>query len=92
MFSVPRPLFIEESGLRHFLSQEGVGVELSRASYESGEWADAIEEAWLRGRARKARKRVEGERGKRKEEGKTMAEGIVEWVGKWKQAAGLLDQ
>lgn len=75
---VPRPLFIEEFGLRLLLNQEGVGVELSRSSYESGEWAAAIEEAWQNGKERKARKREEGETGKRKAEGREMAKGIVE--------------
>ncbi|THH29917.1 hypothetical protein EUX98_g4266 [Antrodiella citrinella] len=83
---VPRPLFIEEFGLRLLLQQEGVGVELSRASYESGEWASAIEEAWQKGRARKAEKREEGETGKRREEGRVMAETIVQWIEEWKKA------
>jgi len=86
---VPRPLFIEEFGLRLLLQQEGVGIELSRASYESGEWANAIEEAWLKGRERKARKRREGETGRRKQEGRVMAQTIVDWVGKWKEAVHL---
>ncbi|TCD72001.1 hypothetical protein EIP91_000133 [Steccherinum ochraceum] len=83
---VPRPLFIEEFGLRLLLNQEGVGVELSRSSYESGEWAAAIEEAWQKGKERKARKREEGETGKRKTEGREMAKGIVDWVEKWYKA------
>lgn len=84
--AVPRPLFIEEFGLRLLLEQEGTGVELSRSSYESGEWAAAIDEAWHAGKARKAAKRKQGETGKRKEEGRKMAQEIVEWVGRWKEA------
>ncbi|KAH9902735.1 hypothetical protein C8Q73DRAFT_750066 [Cubamyces lactineus] len=81
---VPRPLFIEEHGLRLFLEREGVGVELSRAQYEQGEWANAIETAWHAGRAAKMRKRAEGETGKRMEEGARMAREIVEWAESWK--------
>ncbi|KAK2460945.1 hypothetical protein APHAL10511_007415 [Amanita phalloides] len=54
---VSRPLFIEEHGLRLLLEKEGVGMELSRTCYEGGDWADAIEQAWILGRERKAKKR-----------------------------------
>ncbi|KAI0663898.1 hypothetical protein C8Q70DRAFT_906830 [Cubamyces menziesii] len=81
---VPRPLFIEEHGLRLFLEREGVGIELSRAQYEQGEWADAIEAAWRAGRAAKMRKRAEGDPGIWKEEGAGMAREVVEWVERWK--------
>lgn len=54
---VSRPLFIEEHGLRMYLNQEGVGVELSRAGYESGEWAKSIQEAYCKGREIKEAKR-----------------------------------
>jgi len=77
---VSRPLFIEEHGLRLLLDTEGVGVELSRTSYEVGEWADAVEEAWLKGKDKKANKRKEGETCKRKEEGRVMATQLVDWV------------
>ncbi|KAI0682663.1 hypothetical protein C8T65DRAFT_750271, partial [Cerioporus squamosus] len=80
---VPRPLFIEEHGLRLYLEQEGVGVELSRTQYELGEWADAVEEAYNKGREAKARKRKVGDTGKRKEEGREMAQYVVDWVGRW---------
>ncbi|KAI0326951.1 hypothetical protein GY45DRAFT_1309622 [Cubamyces sp. BRFM 1775] len=86
---VPRPLFIEEHGLRLFLEREGVGVELSRAQYELGEWAGAVEAAWQAGRAAKMRKRAEGETGRRMEEGGRMAREVVEWVERWK--AGVAD-
>lgn len=58
---VSRPLFIEEHGLRLLLEQEGVGVELSRQSYEAGDWASAVEEAFARGEDMKARKRKYGD-------------------------------
>lgn len=81
---VPRPLFIEEHGLRMLLERDGVGVELSRTAYESGEWAHAVEEACLKGKKQKKSKRKEGETGKRTQEGKEMAEMLVQWVGRWK--------
>ncbi|KAI5823206.1 hypothetical protein K523DRAFT_344632 [Schizophyllum commune Tattone D] len=55
---VSRPLFIEEHGLRLLLDEEGTGVELSRAAYEQGDWAGAVEEAYTRGAASKALKRA----------------------------------
>ena len=88
--TVPRPLFIEEHGLRLYLEQEGVGVELSRTQYEMGEWADAVEEAYTRGREAKARKRQVGETGRRAEEGREMARYVVDWVGRWQ--AGVVAQ
>ncbi|KAF9000646.1 hypothetical protein BDQ17DRAFT_1205065, partial [Cyathus striatus] len=54
---VSRPLFIEEHGLRLLLESEGVGVELGRQSYEAGDWASAVEEAWAKGRESKGKKR-----------------------------------
>ncbi|RPD68439.1 hypothetical protein L226DRAFT_540699 [Lentinus tigrinus ALCF2SS1-7] len=87
---VPRPLFIEEHGLRLYLEQEGVGVELSRTQYEMGEWADAVEEAYRKGLEAKARKRQVGETGKRAEEGREMAQYVVDWVGRWQ--AGVAAQ
>ncbi|KAI0072755.1 hypothetical protein K474DRAFT_1667435 [Panus rudis PR-1116 ss-1] len=85
---VPRPLFIEEFGLRMLLERDGVGVEMTRTAYETGEWAKYVQEAWTKGKDAKARKRAEGETGRRKREGKEMATMLVEWVEKWKQAKG----
>ncbi|EIW57273.1 uncharacterized protein TRAVEDRAFT_168919 [Trametes versicolor FP-101664 SS1] len=82
---VPRPLFIEEHGLRLFLSSAGVGRELARTQYEQGEWADAVDAAWRAGRAKKAAKRRAGETGTRRKEGAEMARGVVEWVARWKE-------
>ena len=53
-----RPLFIEEHGLRLLMVEEWTGVELSRAAYEQGDWAGAVEEAYTRGAASKALKRA----------------------------------
>ncbi|EKM78647.1 hypothetical protein AGABI1DRAFT_128934 [Agaricus bisporus var. burnettii JB137-S8] len=54
---VSRPLFVEEHGLRMYLDQEGVGIELSRSGYENGEWAHSVEQAYIRGQDMKQRKR-----------------------------------
>lgn len=65
------------------LEREGVGIEMSRAAYESGEWAQAIHLASMKGKEAKARKREEGETGRRQAEGKEMAEMLVDWVKEW---------
>jgi hypothetical protein len=57
-FSVSRPLFVEEHGLRLLLDRDGVGVELARVDYEEGNWAQAVREAWKRGQDAKALKRA----------------------------------
>ena len=67
-----------------------MGVELSRTSYESGEWAGAVEEAYLKGKGAKAQKRAEGETGRRAAEGKEMAEGLVAWVDRWKEGDAVV--
>ncbi|OCH85724.1 hypothetical protein OBBRIDRAFT_784503 [Obba rivulosa] len=88
---VSRPLFIEEHGLRMLLDRDGVGVELPRTSYEIGEWAYAVQEAWMKGRDMKACKRKEGERGLRKAEGKRMAQDLIEWVQSWHTEGAVVD-
>ncbi|KAK0480195.1 hypothetical protein IW261DRAFT_1476648 [Armillaria novae-zelandiae] len=81
---VSRPLFIEEHGLRLLLDNEGVGVELSRDSYEAGEWAHAVQDAFLKGRAAKIKKREEMAAGvgvdMHAAQGKKMAASVVTWV------------
>ncbi|KAG5637484.1 hypothetical protein H0H81_004407 [Sphagnurus paluster] len=76
-----------EHGLRLLLDRDGLGVELSRQSYEAGEWVAAVEEAWARGKASKARKRADAALGigmdKRKEEGAGMAREVVSWTQDW---------
>ncbi|KAL0565423.1 hypothetical protein V5O48_016597 [Marasmius crinis-equi] len=57
---VPRPLFIEEHGLKLLLQQAQVpGVELTREEYEKGEWASKVNEAWIRGKTGKRARRLE---------------------------------
>jgi len=85
---VSRPLFIEEHGLRLLLSHSGVGVELSRGAYEAGEWAGAVEDAWVKGRERKsARYRLGTADGERSQEAKAIAERVVDWVEEWRAAS-----
>ncbi|KIY51790.1 hypothetical protein FISHEDRAFT_36546 [Fistulina hepatica ATCC 64428] len=55
---VPRPLFVEEHGLRLWLTREGVGLELSQADYEDGRWSAAVSEAYERGRETKLARRA----------------------------------
>lgn len=84
-----RPLFIEEHGLRRLLDHDGVGVELSRESYEAGDWAGAIKTAWENGRGAKSSKRTDCAAGIglkiREEEGQKLATMIVQWARKWSQ-------
>jgi len=68
------------------LEREGVGIELSRASYESGDWADAIQTAWEKGREAKMRRRRDVDTGTRHLEVKMMAQEVVDWVNGWKQS------
>jgi hypothetical protein len=69
------------------LDQEGVGVELSRQSYEEGDWAGAVEEAWAKGQEARWKKRRDGAAGigirKREEEGMALARKVVDWVEDW---------
>ena len=82
---VPRPLFVEEHGLRRLLEEEGVGVELSQEAYERGEWADAVQYAYIKGRERKQEKRKKGDDGERRRAGMEMASELVKWVKDWKR-------
>jgi hypothetical protein len=84
-YIVSRPLFIEEHGLRLLLDREGVGVELSRQSYEAGDWAGAVEEAWAKGRESKWQKREIGVGERSQEHGRQMARMIVDWVREWQE-------
>lgn len=84
---VSRPLFIEEYGLRLLLEQEGVGLELSRAAYEAGEWASGVEAAWRKGRAGKQEKRLKEQvamiPSERDIEGREMARKVGQWIHDW---------
>ncbi|KAF9260057.1 hypothetical protein L218DRAFT_933060 [Marasmius fiardii PR-910] len=57
---VPRPLFIEEHGLKLLLRDSGVpGIELTREEYERGDWATKVHEAWTKGKEGKKQRRSE---------------------------------
>jgi hypothetical protein len=48
---VPRPLFIEEFGLKRLMDSSAIpSVCLDRTAFEAGEWEDQIEVAYERGR------------------------------------------
>ncbi|KAG2117753.1 hypothetical protein DEU56DRAFT_747920 [Suillus clintonianus] len=84
---VARPIFVEEHGLKLLLAREGVGIEISREAYETGEWASAVEDAWSLGKNAKAEMRRRGRLGidmdKRDEEGKLLAGRVTDWVKTW---------
>ncbi|KAG7451356.1 uncharacterized protein BT62DRAFT_978168 [Guyanagaster necrorhizus] len=81
---VSRSLFIEEHGLRLILNSEGVGVELSRGSYEAGEWPHAVQDAFIKGQTAKIKKRKEmvtrTDVNLRAAPGRKMAASVVAWV------------
>jgi hypothetical protein len=84
-------LFIEEYGLRLLLEREGTGVELSRASYEAGDWADAIQLAYETGLEAKSRKRRDGDDGTRQQKVVEMAQKVVDWVHHWKTECAAIE-
>jgi len=85
---VPRPLFIEEHGLRLYLSHAGVGVELNYEQYETGDWAKKVAEAWYKGRKRKLERREGRHTEDRKTQCEEMASLGVDWVNRWYQQEG----
>jgi len=57
---VPRPLFVEEFGLKRLMAQRGVSLELARTDFEAGRWEVHIEEAYELGREAKEEARRNG--------------------------------
>ncbi|GAA6054431.1 hypothetical protein JCM3770_007213 [Rhodotorula araucariae] len=57
---VPRPLFVEEFGLKRLMHARGASLELSRADFEAGRWSLHVDEAYELGRAAKEQARREG--------------------------------
>ncbi|KAL8277798.1 hypothetical protein RQP46_009781 [Phenoliferia psychrophenolica] len=57
---VPRPLFVEEFGLKRLMLARGTAIELDRADFEGGRWELHVLEAHERGRAAKAAARASG--------------------------------
>lgn len=64
-----------------------MGIELSEQSYEAGDWATAVECAWMKGKHLKAKKRVDAAAGIGSEvkemEGREMAKTVTRWTGDW---------
>jgi hypothetical protein len=58
-FAVPRPLFVEEFGLKRLMEASGTALPMTRADFEAGNWAKLIEEAYHLGKE-KRRRHVEG--------------------------------
>lgn len=52
--TVPRPLFVEEFGLKRLMETSGTSLPMSRADFEAGRWASLVTTAWEMGRERKA--------------------------------------
>lgn len=58
--TVPRPLFVEEFGLRRLMQARGTSLELDRTDFEAGRWEFHIEEAHELGKAAKEHARRTG--------------------------------
>jgi hypothetical protein len=65
------------------MQSQGVGVELSREEYESGNWAGKVKEAWRQGRRAKDAKRKAGDDPKRHADIDDMAMSLLQWVKRW---------
>ncbi|GJN93587.1 hypothetical protein Rhopal_006644-T1 [Rhodotorula paludigena] len=57
---VPRPLFVEEFGLKCLMQARGTSLSLDRADFEAGRWELHVEEAYEQGRAAKDEARRTG--------------------------------
>lgn len=77
-------MIIEEYGLRLLIKSKGVGIELGREKYETGDWAGTVEEAWHKGAFLKEKRRKRGEDATREQEIADMARTLVGWVNEWK--------
>ena len=80
-----RPLFVEEHGLRVYLSREGVGIEMAHEEYEAGNWSAKVAEAWEKGGQRKRERRMGIGAVDRRKEGRQMAQYVMGWVEDWGQ-------
>lgn len=76
---VPRPLFVEEWGLKRLMEQRGTVVEMDRTTFEQGNWANHILQAHEEGR-KKGRKPIEDEKAD---------EFIVKELEKWLAEQGI---
>lgn len=57
--AVPRPLFVEEFGLKRLMETQGTAVTMSRSDFEAGRWSRLIEQAYQQGSLKKKQHRSE---------------------------------
>lgn len=77
---MPRPLFLEEAGLRILIQTRGVGLEMTREQYESGEWAQLVQQAWESGREAKTAKVKRGIDVERQQSLRKLAGQVLDWI------------
>lgn len=56
---------------------------MTRGAYESGEWANAVSDAWRAGAQRKLERREGMHTPDRRAQGLQMARDVVTWVNEW---------
>lgn len=56
---VPRPLFVEEFGLKRLMETRGTCLSMSRADFEAGRWASLVLQAYEMGKEKKKNHRRE---------------------------------
>ena len=54
---MPRPLFVEEFGLKRLMETSGTALPMSRADFEAGRWSSLIVKAHELGRMKKEKHR-----------------------------------
>lgn len=52
---MPRPLFVEEFGLKRLMEAQGTALPMTRADFEAGNWAKLIEQAYELGKEKRSR-------------------------------------
>ena len=72
--TVPRPLFVEEYGLKRLMLARGIAVEMSRDTFEDGQWAATILDAFEKGQT-KGRKPLGDQKA-----AETIAEELAKWM------------
>lgn len=82
---MPRPLFVEEYGLKRLMQSQGVSVEISRADFEAGLWEDKVLEAWNAGKELKEEERRKGWRDEGKMAGLEIAGKLQEFMKEWRE-------
>lgn len=54
---VPRPLFVEEFGLKRLMDQRGTALPMTRADFEAGRWSKLVLQAYEMGKKKKEQHR-----------------------------------